>query len=117
MNIPLSTPLIASRPRWFTGTTASVLGHLALAVPLSFISPRRRMPPPAAVMVEYAPELEVSLIHPELPPGVTQQRKVEAMTEQETAAAKEAPKLLIHDNAQIKLSASKPQPQRKRKSR
>ncbi len=37
------------------------------------------------------------------------------MTEQETAAVKEAPKLHIHDNAQIKLSASKPEPQRKKK--
>ncbi|HDU6218655.1 periplasmic colicin Js sensitivity protein CjrB [Klebsiella aerogenes] len=93
-----------------------MLGHLALAVPfiIHFASPPDTAPP-AAVMVEYAPELEVSFIHPKLPPGVTQQRKVEAMTEQETAAAKEAPKLLIHDNAQIKLSASKPEPQRKKK--
>ena len=53
MNIPLSTPLIASRPRWFTGTTASVLGHLALAVPfiVHFASPPDAAPP-AAVMVE-----------------------------------------------------------------
>ncbi|WP_227591327.1 hypothetical protein [Klebsiella aerogenes] len=76
MNIPLSTPLIASRPRWFTGTTASVLGHLALAVPfiVHFASPPDAAPP-AAVMVEYAPELEVSLIHPELPPGVPSSAK------------------------------------------
>ena len=94
-----------------------MLGHLALAVPLSFISPRRRMSRPCRGDGGVRAGTGSVIYSPELPPGVTQQRKVEAMTEQETAAVKEAPKLHIHDNAQIKLSASKPEPQRKRKSR
>lgn len=117
MNTTLSAPLILPRPRWFGGTTASVLCHLALAVPfiIHFASPPDAAPP-AAVMVEYAPELEVSFIHPELPPGVTQQRKVEAMSEQETSALKDAPKLLVHDDAQLKLAATKPEPRPKKKT-
>lgn len=67
-------------------------------------------------MVEYAPEFEVSLVRPDLPPGVSQQRKVEAMTEEERIPEKEMPKLLVHEEAELKIAAAKPEPKVKKKT-
>lgn len=74
------------------------------------------MATPAAVMVEFSPEFEVSIIKPDLPPGVSQQRKVEAMTEEERRPEKEMPKLLVHEEAELKIAAAKPEPKAKKEN-
>ncbi|ASV56735.1 Ferric siderophore transport system, periplasmic binding protein TonB [Lelliottia jeotgali] len=96
-------------PSWGKGVAVSVLAHLtvALAFMLHFTSP----PPiasPAAVMVDYSPELEVSLILPTLPPGISQQRKVEEMSTEETPQLKEMPKLPTVEEAELHMAAHKP---------
>ncbi|WP_437887239.1 energy transducer TonB [Phytobacter sp. V91] len=117
MTTPLNTPCETPRYARAGGAVASVLFHVALVLPfvIHFANtPSQAMPP--AVMVEYSPEFEVSLIRPDLPPGVTQQRKVEAMTEEETAQNKEMPKLLAQDDAEIKLAAAKREHKSKKKN-
>ncbi|WP_297202058.1 energy transducer TonB [uncultured Pluralibacter sp.] len=97
------------------GAAISVLLHLAVALP--FFIHATRTPPisiPAAVMLEYAPDFQVSVIQPALPPGVTQQRSVEAMTEQETTQQKETPKVMEKEDAEVTLAAAKESHQKKK---
>jgi len=104
------------RAPWTWSATASVLFHAALALP--FILHLNRPQPqatPAAVMVQYSPEFEVALIRPDLPPGVSQQRKVEAMTEEERTHNKDLPKLLVQEEAELKIAAAKPEPKARKK--
>ncbi|TCW09977.1 protein TonB [Raoultella sp. BIGb0138] len=115
MNGNTIAPFTPPRSPWLGGSAASVLFHAALILPfIIHFSLRPAESPPAAVMMEYAAELEVSFIRPELSPGVSQQRKVEQMTEQETAHDKALPKLLAHPDAELKLAASRPERQNKK---
>ncbi|MCU6670982.1 TonB family protein [Enterobacteriaceae bacterium H4N4] len=95
---------------------ASVLFHAALALP--FIVHFSRPQPeatPAAVMVQYSPEFEVAVLRTDLPPGVSQQRKVEAMTEEERTHNQDLPKLLVQEEAELKIAAAKPEPKARKK--
>ncbi|WP_346431386.1 energy transducer TonB [Raoultella scottii] len=113
----MNTPPILSRAPWIKGSAGSVLFHAALVLPFMLhFSLNQPESTPAAVMLEYAPEFEVSFIRPELPPGVSQQRKVEAMTERESLHNKELPKLREHEDAELKLAAATPEKERKKKT-
>lgn len=104
------------RTPWIWSSTASVLFHVALALPfvVHFSRPQQEATP-AAVMIQYSPEFEVALIRPDLPPGVSQQRKVEAMVEEERAENKEMPKLRVQEDAELKIAAAKPEPKTRKK--
>lgn len=105
------------RAAWLRGGVISVAFHVALALPfLLHFSREQSESTPAAVMMTWSAEFEVSLVRPDLAPGVTQQRNVEAMSEQESARNKEAPKLIERDDADIKLAAATPQPESKKKT-
>ncbi|MEX0498218.1 energy transducer TonB [Raoultella terrigena] len=111
----MNTPPILTRAPWLKGAAGSVLLHAALVLPfILHFSLRQPESTPAAVMIEYAPELEVSFIRPELPPGVSQQRRVDAMTEREVLRNKSLPKLRVQDDAELKLTAA---PEKERKKR
>lgn len=117
MNTCINTQSATPRAPWMGGAVASVLFHVALALPFVIhFAQEQSQATPAAVMVEFSPEFEVSLIRPDLPPGVSQQRKVEAMTEEETSHDKEMPKLLVQDDAEIKLAAAKQEHKSKKKA-
>lgn len=109
-------PAMPRRP-WLGGTAASLVFHVALVLPfiVHFAQPTADAVP-AAVMVEFSPEFEVSLIKPELDPGITQQRRVDAMTEEETSHNKEMPKLLVQEDAEIKLAAARREHKSKKKT-
>ena len=95
---------------WGKGAVVSVMAHLGVA--LAFMLHFTVSPPsatPAAVMVDYSPELEVSLILPTLPPGISQQRKVEEMSTEETPQRKDVPKLPTVEEAELHMAASKPE--------
>lgn len=98
------------RSPWATGTVVSLMGHLGLvaAFMLHVASPSSALSP-AAVMIDFSPELEVSFVAPELPPGISQQRNVEAMTQEETVPDKEMPLLPIVEQAELKQVARQPQ--------
>jgi protein TonB len=115
MKSAMNTPPILTRAPWLKGAAGSVLLHAALVLPfILHFSLRQPESTPAAVMIEYAPELEVSFIRPELPPGVSQQRRVDAMTEREVLRNKSLPKLRVQDDAELKLAAA---PEKERKKR
>ncbi|VTN09472.1 TonB family C-terminal domain [Raoultella terrigena] len=115
MKSAMNTPPILTRAPWLKGAAGSVLLHAALVLPfILHFSLRQPESTPAAVMIEYAPELEVSFIRPELPPGVSQQRRVDAMTEREVLRNKSLPKLRVQDDAELKLTAA---PEKERKKR
>lgn len=115
MKSAMNTPPIFTRAPWLKGAAGSVLLHAALVLPfILHFSLRQPESTPAAVMIEYAPELEVSFIRPELPPGVSQQRRVDAMTEREVLRNKSLPKLRVQDDAELKLAAA---PEKERKKR
>lgn len=105
------------RRTWMRSTTASLVFHVALVLPfvIHFEQPKSDAVP-AAVMVEFSPEFEVSLIKPELDPGITQQRRVDAMTEEETSHDKEMPKLMVQEEAEIKLAVAKIEHKTKKKT-
>ncbi|WP_339025702.1 TonB family protein [Leclercia pneumoniae] len=104
------------RASWLRSGAASVLFHFALALPfLLHFTLEQDAPMPAAVMMEQSTEFEVSLIHPDSPPGISQQRSLEAMSEQETARQKEAPVLPERDDAEVKLAAASPNPESRKK--
>lgn len=111
MNAHFSLP----RASWAGGGIASVFFHVALALPfvLHFANNHTEATP-AAVMMTYSPEFEVSLLRPDLPPGVSQQRKVEAMTEEERSHEKEVPKLLQQDDALLSVAAKLEQKTKKK---
>jgi len=89
----MNAQLVMPRTSWMRSTAASVVFHVAIVLPFGLhFAQEQPIATPAAVMVEYAPEYEVSLVKPDLPPGVSQQRKVEAMTEEERRPEKEMPK-------------------------
>lgn len=105
------------RTPWLRSGVASVAFHVALALPFVLHFTREPdEPPPAAVMVTWSPEFEVSIVRPDMAPGISQQRNVEAMSEQETARNKEAPKLFERDDAEIKLAAATQKPESKKKT-
>ncbi|MFZ4259812.1 energy transducer TonB [Raoultella terrigena] len=111
----MNTPPILTRAPWLKGAAGSVLLHAALVLPfILHFSLRQPESTPAAVMIEYAPEMEVSFIRPELPAGVSQQRRVDAMTEREVLRNKSLPKLRVQDDAELKLTAA---PEKERKKR
>ncbi|MGK9174707.1 energy transducer TonB [Yokenella regensburgei] len=86
---------------------------------LPFIIPVDQTSPdatPATVMVTFSPEFEMSFVRTDLQPGVTQQRKVEAMTEEETAHDKAVPRLLVQEEADIRVAAAKQEHQPKKKT-
>ncbi|MGE0970314.1 energy transducer TonB [Klebsiella sp. WOUb02] len=113
MKNAINTP----RALWIKGAAGSLLFHAALVLPFVLhFSLRQPESTPAAVMIEYAPEFEVSFIHSELPPGVSQQRKVEAMTERESRHNKDLPKLREQEDAELKLAAATPEKERKKKT-
>lgn len=115
MKSVMNTPPIFTRAPWLKGAAGSVLLHAALVLPfILHFSLRQPESTPAAVMIEYAPEMEVSFIRPELPPGVSQQRRVDAMTEREVLRNKSLPKLRVQDDAELKLTAA---PEKERKKR
>lgn len=115
MKSAMNTPPIFTRAPWLKGAAGSVLLHAALVLPfILHFSLRQPESTPAAVMIEYAPELEVSFIRPELPPGVSQQRRVDAMTEREVLRNKALPKLRVQNDAELKLTAA---PEKERKKR
>lgn len=115
MKSVMNTPPIFTRAPWLKGAAGSVLLHAALVLPfILHFSLRQPESTPAAVMIEYAPEMEVSFIRPELPPGVSQQRRVDAMTEREVLRNKALPKLRVQDDAELKLAAA---PEKERKKR
>ena len=115
MKSAMNTPPILTRAPWLKGAAGSVLLHAALVLPfILHFSLRQPESTPAAVMIEYAPEMEVSFIRPELPPGVSQQRRVDAMTEREVLRNKSLPKLRVQDDAELKLTAA---PEKERKKR
>ncbi|MND15670.1 Gram-negative bacterial tonB protein [compost metagenome] len=115
MKSAMNTPPIFTRAPWLKGAAGSVLLHAALVLPfILHFSLRQPESTPAAVMIEYAPEMEVSFIRPELPPGVSQQRRVDAMTEREVLRNKSLPKLRVQDDAELKLAAA---PEKERKKR
>ncbi|VTM11897.1 TonB family C-terminal domain [Raoultella terrigena] len=115
MKSAMNTPPIFTRAPWLKGAAGSVLLHAALVLPfILHFSLRQPESTPAAVMIEYAPEMEVSFIRPELPPGVSQQRRVDAMTEREVLRNKSLPKLRVQDDAELKLTAA---PEKERKKR
>jgi protein TonB len=106
-----------SRAPWLRSGVASIAFHVALALPfILHLTREQSESTPAAVMVTWSPDFEVSHIRPDLPPGVSQQRNVEAMSEQETARNKEAPKLIERDDAEVKLAAASPKPESKKKT-
>ncbi|WP_404680240.1 energy transducer TonB [Raoultella terrigena] len=111
----MNTPPILTRAPWLKGAAGSVLLHAALVLPfILHFSLRQPESTPAAVMIEYAPELEVSFIRPELPPGISQQRRVDAMTEREVLRNKSLPKLRVQDDAELKLTAAQEKERKKR---
>lgn len=115
MKSAMNTPPTLTRAPWLKGAAGSVLLHAALMLPfILHFSLRQPESTPAAVMIEYAPEMEVSFIRPELPPGVSQQRRVDAMTEREVLRNKSLPKLRVQDDAELKLAAA---PEKERKKR
>lgn len=115
MKSAMNTTPIFTRAPWLKGAAGSVLLHAALVLPfILHFSLRQPESTPAAVMIEYAPEMEVSFIRPELPPGVSQQRRVDAMTEREVLRNKALPKLRVQDDAELKLAAA---PEKERKKR
>lgn len=117
MTTRMNTQPILPRRGWMGGAAASVLFHVALVLPFVIhFAQKTSEATPAAVMVEFSPEFEVSIIKPELPPGVVQQRRVEAMTEEETVHNKEMPKLLVQEEAEIKLAAAKQEHKTKKKT-
>lgn len=98
------------RTSWGKGAAVSVMAHVAVA--LAFMLHFTSSPPPAtpaAVMIDFSPELEVSLILPTLPPGISQQRKVEELSTEETPQRKEVPKLPTVEEAELQMAASKPE--------
>ncbi|WP_318390796.1 TonB family protein [Enterobacter sp.] len=104
------------RTFWTGGAIASVLFHLGVVAPwLIHFSQPPDAANPAAVMVEYSDQFEVSIVKALLPPGVSQQRNVEAMAEEHTANAKEMPEVLRQDDAEIKLAAAKREQKRQKK--
>ncbi|MEE9685401.1 energy transducer TonB [Lelliottia amnigena] len=113
----MNAQLVMPRTPWMRSTAASVIFHVAIALPFVLhFAQEQPIATPAAVMVEFSPEFEVSIIKPDLPPGVSQQRKVEAMTEEERRPEKEMPKLLVHEEAELKIAAAKPEPKAKKKT-
>ncbi len=115
MKSAMNTPPILTRAPWLKGAAGSVLLHAALVLPfILHFSLRQPESTPAAVMIEYAPELEVSFIRPELPPGISQQRRVDAMTEREVLRNKSLPKLRVQDDAELKLTAAQEKERKKR---
>lgn len=114
----MSAQMIAlPRAPWLRSGVASVAFHVALALPFVIHFTREQSEsPPAAVMVAWSPDFEVSHIRPDVQPGVSQQRNVEALSEQETASKKEAPKLIERDDAEVKLAAGTPKPESKKKT-
>ncbi|ROP59471.1 protein TonB [Enterobacter sp. BIGb0383] len=94
---------------WAKGTVVSLMAHLGVAAAfmLHFASPPSTESP-AAVMIDFSPEFEVSFVTPELPPGVSQQRRVEAMTLEETVPDKEMPLLPVVEQAELKQAARQP---------
>ncbi|WP_434640733.1 TonB family protein [Klebsiella sp. I138] len=116
MSGKINTPFTSPRVSWVGGSTASILFHAALVLPfIIHFSLKPRETPPAAVMMEYAPEFEVLFVRPELAPGVSQQRKVEQMTRVEITPDKEAPKRLEHPDAEFRQAVAK-LPQRVKKT-
>lgn len=112
-----------TRMPWARGSVISVMAHLAVALPfIIHFANSQPVASPAAVRVEYSPELEVSLIYPTQPPGISQQRKVEAMSTEETLQLKEVPELPIVEEAELQMAARKPvqkvvkKPETKRKA-
>lgn len=117
MKSAMNTPPIFTRAPWLKGAAGSVLLHAALVLPfILHFSLRQPESTPAAVMIEYAPEMEVSFIRPELPPGVSQQRRVDAMTERKVLRNKALPKLRVQDDAELKLAAAAPEKERKKRT-
>jgi protein TonB len=116
------TPLLQAQsmlPRrgWMGGAVFSVVFHIALMLPfVVHFTQNASEAAPAAVMMEFSPQFEVSIIRPELEPGMTQQRKVEAMTEEERSLDKEMPELRMQEDAEIKLAAAKQVHTSKKKS-
>lgn len=113
----MSTHFSLPRASWTGGGIASVFFHAALALPFVLhFADKQPEATPAAVMMTYSPEFEVSLLRPDLPPGVSQQRKVEAMTEEERSHDKEVPKLLQQDDALLSVAAAKLEHKTKKKT-
>lgn len=113
----LTAPLTSPHRGWMGGTALSVLFHVALVLPfILHFAQQASEATPAAVMVEFSPEFEVSFIRPELQPGITQQRRVEAMTEEETAHDKALPTLPVQDEAEIKIAAAQQEHKPKKKT-
>lgn len=110
MKTALYLPADLPHSPWGKGTVVSLMAHLGLAAAfmLHFSSPPPSLSP-AAVMIDFSPEFEVSFVTPELPPGVSQQRKVEAMTLEETVPDKEMPVLPIVEQAELKQAARQPE--------
>lgn len=102
-----TTVSFAIRRPLLGGTAASLLFHLLLVLPFVIHVARQPQAMPASVMVAFAPEFEVSIVRPERPPGVSQQRRVEAMSERETHALKEMPKVIEQESAEIKVAAAR----------
>lgn len=60
-------------------------------------TPVMPLTPPAAVMLEYAPDFQVSLMIEPVPPGINQQRRMEAAVEQLTAQEKDPSPAQVND--------------------
>lgn len=112
--------MIYEQPRtfWRGGAIASLCFHLGVVAPflIHFARPQTA-PTPAAIMVEYSDQFEVSIVKVTLPPGVSQQRNVEAMTEENTVVAKEVPQVLHNDEAEIRVAEKRTQTSQKKTER
>jgi len=94
------------RPRWSAGVCCSVIAHLLL-VALFITTWRNNTPlitPPAAVMLEFSEQFQVTSRQPDMPLGINQQQKVDAARVENTPKKQQMHRVVMADNAEIHQS-------------
>lgn len=109
MSVMFEARPVKFQPSWFYGMLLSLIQHLILLLLLfyTFTDNTPLLAPPAAVMLEFAPQVQVAVTRPEVPVGVDQQQKVDAATAQVTPEKVETHQVVEADNAE--LEKQKPQ--------
>lgn len=93
---------LAGSQRWGTGALLSVAMHLGIAFVVlwqtSNLTPL--LMPPAAVSVQLAPQFEVTMLQPQLPVGIQQQRQQDS-SRQQTERSHQRPELAEAKNGEL----------------
>ncbi|MTD27508.1 TonB family protein [Erwinia sorbitola] len=97
---------------WGKGALLSLSAHLILALlaVVTFEKQSIETISPAAVMLEFAPEVQTAITRPALPTGVNQQRRVEASKAEVTPEKPETARAVEADEGELALQKPEPAP-------